>query len=171
VARGRAMARNRKSPIDQVRWDGGNFFFGALTAGTSALVFTTAGSDTETLMRIRGELTIWVNGVQAPAQAAHIAVGLIVMPEGQSTTVVSSPITDDNAPWLMYEQFILGYEEYVVDVVDAPVLTAVRKTIDVKAQRILRPDREVQLVVENVTVSGAVGVNINFAARALFGQH
>ncbi len=163
---------SRSQPrIRNLRWDGALHSFAAFGAGTSAQVMVTAGSDTETLMRIRGELICYKDAASTPGLSAQIAIGAIVMPEGQSTTVVSSPITDDTAPWLFYETFVIGYEEMVTDVVDVPGLSSFRKTVDVKAQRILRPDREVQLVVENVTITGATTVNLMFAFRALLGQH
>ncbi len=169
------MARRRSSRdaprIQQLRWDGANYAFSSMGAGTAALVYITAANDTETLMRIRGELVCWVDGLEAPAPAFEVGIGLIVMPEGQSTTVVSSPLSDANAPWLMYESFLLGYEEYVTDVIDAPGLSVFRKTIDVKSQRILRPDREVQIVVENTTIISAGSLNLSFSSRVLFGKH
>ena len=122
-------------------------------------------------MRIRGELVSWIDGASAPGKAVQIAVGALVMPEGQGTTVVSSPITDDNAPWLFYERFVLGTEEMVTDVVDIPGLTIFRKTIDVKAMRILRADQEMQIVMENATILASSSVNLSFQASALFGQH
>ncbi len=90
------------------------------------------------------------------------------MPEGQSTTVVSSPITDDSAPWLWYTRFTLGYEEMVTDVVDVPGLSSYREVIDAKAMRVLRPDREVQLVFEQASVLSANNVNVVANFRGLF---
>jgi len=44
-----------------------------------------------------------------------------------------------------------------------------REVIDVKAMRTIRPDREVQWVVENTSLAGALSVNISIAARFLLG--
>ena len=169
------MARKRNSgdfgaKIKNLRWAGARHFFGAVGAGSQAQLFVSDGT-TETIMRIRGELTCWVDGLEAPAVSATIGVGLLVVQAGSGTTVIQEPITDAQAPWFMYETFNVGYEEMVVDTVDVPGLTMFRKVIDVKAQRILRPGREVQMVVENLTNAGAVSVNINFAFRALLGTH
>ncbi len=168
------MARSRRSNtprIQNLRWDGANHVFSGIGATTSAQVMVTAGSDTETLMRIRGELVCWRDGVSGPGVAVTVGIGAIVMPEGQSTTVVSSPLSDETAPWLFYERFTVGYEEMVVDVIDVPGLSVFRKTIDVKSMRILRPDREVQLVLEQATIDGAMNINLSFDFRALLGQH
>ena len=163
------MARRRGKKIDFTKWDGATFTFNAQAAGTAALTMLTSSASTETLLRLRGNLAAWLDGTQTPGRGVIIGVGAIVMPEGQGTTVVSSPLSDDTAPWLFYEQFTLGYEEMVTDVIDVPGITSFWKTIDVKAMRIIRPDREVQLVVENITTIGAATVNIEVAVRALLG--
>ncbi len=53
----------------------------------------------------------------------------------------------------------------------APIAAVFRKTIDVKVMRSLRPDRMMQLVVEQATVDGAAALNLRFSARILIGQH
>ena len=93
------------------------------------------------------------------------------MQAGSGTTVIQSPLTDPDAPWLFYERFHLGYEEMVIDVVDVPGITSFRKTIDSKAMRILREGREVQLVIENLTVNGAASIDCSFGFRMLLGTH
>ncbi len=170
-----AHRRSTRGPvrkrIQSTRWDGANHFFGAATAGAVAQTFATAGTDTETLLRIRGELTGWIDGNDAPPVAIDVAVGIALVPEGSGTTVLWSPLSDDNAPWLMYERFTLGYEEYVTDVIQAVSLSSMRKTIDVKAQRIIRPDIELQIVMESATLSGAGAINVSFGFRALLGSY
>jgi len=165
-------SRDQFSPkIRNLRWGGNSHVFAALAAGDSAQVMITAADTNDTIMRIRGELLCYVDGFLTPGRLAKIGIGAIVMPEGQGTTVVSGPLADDSAPWLFYESFLVGYEEYVTDVVDNPGLTIFRKTIDVKAMRILRPDRELQIVAENATIGTAVAVNLSLTFRALIGQH
>ncbi len=143
---------------------------GLAVGGTAASTAFIAGAQASTLMRTRGNLVAWYDGVQAPGTSTRVAVGLIVMPEGQGTTVVSSPVTDPNAPWFYYSIFTLGYEETVVDTIDIPGLTSYRETIDSKAMRIIRADREVQFVVETASVIGAgSAVNVAMDGRALVG--
>ncbi len=166
------MARRNSRGSDRTtRWSGGNFVFNAITAGTAALTLVTFGTANTTLIRLRGNLVAWIDGNEAPPVGLDVAIGAIVMPEGQGSTVLSSPVTDDDAPWLFYERFAIGYEEYVIDVIDAPGLTVFRKEIDVKAMRILRPDREVQLVMEQSGPIGNGAVNILVNFRALFLEH
>ncbi len=169
MARGR---RDRLAPkIQNLRWSGATFSFLAQSAGSTAQVFVTSASTTDTIMRIRGELLANFDATLASGRGIDVAIGAIVMPEGQGTTVVSSPISDEDAPWLFYERFALAYEEYVTDVISAQGAAVFRKTIDVKVMRILRPDRMMQLVVEQATVDGAAALNLRFSARILIGQH
>ncbi len=168
------MARRQRAAfppkIENLRWGGATHTF-VRDAGSAAQTMITAADTKDTIMRIRGELLCYVDAPSAPAKLAQIGIGALVMPEGQGTTVTSSPISDSSAPWLFYETFAIGYEEMVTDVVDVPGCSSFRKTIDVKAMRILRPDRELQLVVENVTLLSALTVNLNFSFRLLLGQH
>jgi len=92
-----------------------------------------------------------------------------LVPEGTGTTVTWSPITDSNAPWYFYTRFHLGYEEAVVDVVAYEGMGAYREVIDAKAMRRIRPDVEVQLVIEQATVGSAHAIQLGMAGRTLFG--
>jgi len=149
-------------------WQLSSGIFGT-SAGTAALLFATPGGDPTTILRIRGEISGWVDGTQAPAKAALITYGIIQVPEGTGSTVVWDPFSDANAPWLLYGQAVVGYEEMVTDVVDVPGLSSFRHVIDNKAMRILRPDIELQFAVTNTTVGGALGVNLNYGLRWLQG--
>ncbi len=155
--------------IDDVRWAGANHLFAALAAGSSAQTMVTDG-DRETVMRIRGELVAYIDGVQAPGTLIQVGIGALVVQAGSSTTVIQELLGDADAPWLFYERFTLGYEEYVTDVIDCPGITSFRKSIDSKAMRILREGREVQLVVANLTLLTAAAMNLSFNFRMLLGS-
>ncbi len=171
MANSRSRTRRHEGKVvDVLRWAGSNHFVSALAGGSIAQTFITDGA-TETIMRIRGELTAWFDNAAAPARTVDVAVGALVVQAGSGTTVIQAPITDPDAPWLFYERFTLGYEEMVLDVIDVPIMSGVRKTIDNKAMRILRPGREVQLVFQQATLSGAQGVNISWSNRTLLGSH
>ncbi len=164
------MARRRSGrKIDFTRWTANCQSFAALSAGATAATYFSAGSRTETILRIRGNLLAYVDGVQAPGTQADIGVGIVKVPADQGTTVVLSPIADDTAPWLYYERFALGYEEAVVDAVGMPGLSVFRATIDIKAMRIMRPEEQLHIVVENVTILSALAVNVTVCSRALLG--
>ena len=155
--------------IDILRWDGANHVFLALSAGSVAQTMITDGAQ-ETLMRMRGELLCSMDATQAPGRLVSVGIGALVVQAGQGTTVNTVPLTDAEAPWLFYESFSMGYEEMVTDVIDAPGMTTFRKTIDVKAMRILRPSREVQLVVQQATLNGSAAIDLSFNFRALLGS-
>ena len=171
MARRHHRSSSRGRNIESLRWSGANYFFDAISAGVARLNFLTASNDPpETIMRIRGELVAWIDGVQAPGVAIDVALGCVLVPEGTGTGGSMSPITDDTAPWFLYERFTLGYEEPVADVVDVPGLTLIRIPIDVKAMRIVRPDVEAQVSIENVSLTSAAAVNLSLNVRVLLGS-
>jgi hypothetical protein len=152
--------------MESVRWSGSQSSFLAQSSGSAGLVFITASSDPpETLLRLRGDLVCVLDGVQAPGTLISVGIGIALVPEGSSTTVLWSPLSDSDAPWWYYERFTLGYEEYVTDVIDSPGLSSVRKTVDLKGMRIIRPDVEAQVVVENLTIGSAGAFNLSLQAR------
>ncbi len=167
----RRSNRSVQAKIQNLRWIGGRQSFNAVSAGSSAQTHITAAAETDTVMRTRGEVYGYIDGVAAPGELFEVAIGLIVMPAGQGSTVVLAPITDPDAPWYYYTRFTLGYEEAVVDVVDVPGITSFRAVIDSKAMRILRPEQEVQIVMENATIQSAGAVNCGISTRVLLGAH
>ena len=140
----------------------------AQAAGTSAIQMSTAQHLTETILRMRGNLAAFVEGTLAGGQGASMGVGLILVPEGTGTTVLWSPSTDGDAPWLWVDYFFVGYEEPVSDVIDIPGITSYRSVIDNKAMRIVR-NQELQAVFENITSIGAVTVTTDLQVRVLAG--
>jgi len=155
--------------IDFTHWTGVQEQFLAQGAGTAGLNVSPAAHESETLLRFRGHLAVFVDGQQAPSNLATIGVGMLVVPEGTGTTVLSSPVTNPDTSWFWYEQFVLAYEEYVTDVIDCPGMTSMRVIIDSKAMRVIR-NSEIQLVIENVTLNGALSVNAVVTGRFLSGQ-
>jgi len=95
-------------------------------------------------------------------------MGVILVPEGTGTTVLWSPSTDADAPWIWVTEFVLAHEELVVDVIDVPGMSSYRERIDNKAMRIIR-NQEIQFVIENSTVTSALSVNAGLAGRFLSG--
>ncbi len=162
------MARRRSGRRADLRWTFGSTSALATAAGgTPSAVIVSSGNVSQTLMRIRGSILSWLDTTQAPGGAIFCAMGIIIMPEGQGATTVSSPIADANAPWIWFQSWELAYEEYVTDVIDAPLATVFRAEIDSKAMRILRPDQELQVVFESLNISGSLAVNTAMQARFL----
>ena len=163
------MARRRSGEkIDFVHWTGGAVEALAFGAGIVAGTLGVALHEPETLMRLRGNLLAYIDGSQVNGGGVVIGAGIILVPEGTGTTVLWSPLTDSDAPWIWYDRFRLGYEEMVTDVVDVPAATGYRSVIDNKAMRIIR-NQEIQVVFENVTFLSAMSVNVGVDIRALSG--
>ncbi len=154
--------------IDTVHWTFGAFGALAFSAGTFAQTVLSAQHLPETLLRIRGEWACDLDGAQVPGTGVRITGGLIQVPEGTGSTVLWSPETDGDAPWIWWDVFNLIYDEYVTDVIWSSQTSDGRRVIDSKAMRKQR-NTEVQFVAENLTVLGAGGVNISGAARFLHG--
>ncbi len=131
--------------------------------------FSGVGTSPVTLLRMRGEVMGWKDGVSTPPLGGQVTYGIILVPEGSGTTIQFDPVSDANAPWLLYGQAHLGYEEMVADVIDVPGLTSFRHVIDNKAMRIIRPDVEMQFVVANTNTFGAMPINLKYGIRWLQG--
>ena len=166
------MARQRAAKkIDTTRWALTNASFLAFSAGIASVTLLGSFSTVvETIMRTWGELLAFVDGASAPGKLVRIGVGFILGQSGQGTTVLTSPLTDGQGAFFWYEVFTLGYEEMVTDVIDVPGISSYRVPIDSKAMRTVRPDQEVQCVVENITIGSAAAVNILVNARILLGH-
>ncbi len=164
------MARGRGKKIDFLSWGATTQLFSALSAGSIAGTLLSSSLTPFTLMRLRGNIVAWMDGVQAPAKSVIVAVGIHLVPDGTGNTVLVEPFGDSATGWLYYSEFIVGYEEYVSDVVDCPGLSSYREVIDNKAMRKVAPEQEVQIVVTNTTALSAGVVNFGFAGRFLFGR-
>ncbi len=163
------MARRRSGKkIDFVHWTGFSQAITAQAAGTAAFLLAAAQHLPETLLRIRGEWVSYLDGTTAPGVLLDVAMGFILVPEGTGSTVLWSPFTDSDAPWIWWDCMTLGYEELVTDVVDIPAISGGRRVIDNKAMRIVK-NMELQVVLENTTILTADSVNANVCGRILTG--
>jgi len=165
-----ARPRSRTRKIDNVRWDGFSLSQLAQSAGAVAQVFRTAATMPETLLRIRGSMLVQLDGSLAPGRGVIVTQGLILVPAGSATTVQFSPVSDDQAPWLWYSAQALYYDEPVTDVIGSQLGLGVREIMDGKAMRRVRPEVEIQWVVENTTIDGAQATNTVITGRVLFGS-
>ena len=161
------MARRTKK-IDYTHWTGFSGSTLVFSAGVVGLTVATAAHQPETLLRTRGEIVVYPDATQGPGALAVIDVGMILVPEGTGTTVLWSPRTDADAPWLWYGSYHAVYEEMVTDVIAAQDVV-IRDVIDSRAMRIVR-NQEIQLVWENTTIGGAVTVNSAVSGRFLTGH-
>ena len=164
-----ANGRRRGKKIDFVHWTGFAVHSSGLSAGTAAATAIGAQHLPETLLRIRGEYTTSIDGAGAPGRFCTMATGLILVPEGTGTTVLWSPLTDADAPWIWYDFSVIGHEEMVADVIAVQNLLGFRRVIDNKAMRIVR-NQEMQVVFENTTVQSACVTNTSVVGRMLAGK-
>jgi len=165
---GRARSRFPKK-MDNLIWDGTFLRFSAIGSGSTALQFSSVGTQPTTLLRLRGNISVIVDGLEAPAVAARATWGLIKVPDGSATTVQYDPVADVNAPWIYWGSAVIGYEEYVTDVIDCPGISSYREVVDNKAMRRIRPDEELQWVLTNTTVDGGLSLNHDVSIRWLQG--
>ena len=165
------QARSRGARLSR-RWLGfttGSTFF-SISAGAFGFEAASESTIKDTVMRTRGNLLCWIDGLEAPAVSVLVSVGMHVVPGGTGATVLTNPFSDENADWFYYSEFVIGYEEMVTDTVDVPGLSSYRETIDTKAMRIAVPDTEVQIVMVNTTLLGAATVNLSLTGRFLLGS-
>ncbi len=155
--------------IDTVHWLGTIGNVAALGAGTVADSLLAAQHLPETLLRMRGEWYFSLDGAQTGGQGVNVTAGIIQVPEGTGSTVLWSPFTDSDAPWIWWDTCALFYEELVTDVIIAQAGPDMRRVIDSKAMRKLR-NTELQLVVENTTIANAASVRGSVSVRVLAGS-
>jgi len=171
MARSRSGFRRPAKTIDNLRWSGGvAVSFPALGAGTSGFTVLGAGVPRETIMRTRGEVLVGLDSAQSPGASVLISMGLVLVPEGQSTTVIWDPFSDAEAPWFWFKEVTIAYEEMVTDVIANQGVQFARIEVDSKSMRKANVDEEVQMVVTNTTVTTARSVNIVAAFRFLLGN-
>ena len=166
------MARQHSRPRarslkNRYQWELSTGSFSAQAAGNASLQFSTVGVLQSTLHRIRGEVAGYIDATAVPGGLAQVSYGIILVPEGSTTNTQFNPVSDANAPWLLYGQASLGYEEMVTDVIAVPGMTYFRHVIDNKAMRIIRPDVEMQFVVVNTTTFTAIPINLSYNLRWL----
>ncbi len=157
--------------IDVVHWTYGSFGETGTAAGVVAQNVLSAQHLPETLLRIRGE---WMTGIStqgAPARGTSVTLGLILVPEGTGTTVLWSPITDGDAPWIWWDVINVVHQEVVADVIAVQGMMSGRRVIDSKAMRKVR-NTELQVVFESATLPSLTAVSVSWAGavRVLAGS-
>jgi len=168
------MARRRtgfQKKIEVVHWTYGSFVVIGAGATAAAVEVLSAQHLPETLLRIRGEWATAFAPVLNPGIGAAVTVGLIQVPEGTGTTVLWSPITDGDAPWIWWDVLHLIYQESVVNAIASAATMSGRRVIDSKAMRKVR-NSELQFVVEAPTPVGLTQSTVDLAGsvRVLSGS-
>ncbi len=165
------MARRFQKKIEVVHWTFAAGEFVGQAAGVAAFLAIGAQHLPETLLRIRGQWASNIAAVANPGIGVLVTCGLIHVPEGTGTTVLWSPSTDGDAPWVWWDVFNLLYRETVIDVIGSQNTLSSSRVIDSKAMRKVR-NQELQLVMENTTLTGFSGASVDVAAafRVLSGS-
>ena len=158
------MARHAKK-IDTVHWTTGDFRSAAQAAdGSVGLTVLGAQHLPETLLRIRGSYSVDMDGALAAGSGIQVALGLILVPEGTGGTVLWSPTTDGDAPWIWWDTVSLLYDEAVADVIGTQNVLCAMREIDSKAMRKVR-NTELQFVAETATIAGFTARSVNIAGQ------
>ncbi len=159
--------------IETVHWTVGTDFqaVGVTTGSTAGVTVLAAQHLPETLMRMRGESVGQLATAAASGTGARIFQGLILVPEGTGTTVLWSPQSDGDAPWIWWDVMNLAYAEQVTDVVWGTAASAARRVIDSKAMRKVR-NAELQWITEVLPVTGLTfgTVDVLGSVRVLSGS-
>ncbi len=156
--------------MNTLRWDGLQGAALSQVAGSAAVNILAAGGDAETILRMRGWFSTWLDATSAPGKTVLVSAGMILVPEGQGSTVIWDPFNDVNAPWIWFTEVTLAYDEAVVDVIADQKMTAAIVEIDGKAMRKASPDEELQFVVTNTTLQSPAVVNSSLSGRILIGH-
>jgi len=164
------MAPRRRGfkKIDFTHWTGFQASSLGQASGSVAIQLIAAEHESATLLRTRGSVVCYLDGVQAPPTLVQVAIGMFIVPEASAAVVTAAPGTNPDSPWFWYDIFTIGYEEYVTDVIDGVGLSVYRREIDSKAMRIIR-NQEIQLVIQNTTLEGASAINTVVNGRFLTG--
>ena len=163
MARRRTRGGGRKADL---RWTLSQTEILGRNAGnpTGAQAVVTAGVTSQTLMRVRGTFYAMIVGTPTVTDIVQCGIGLLVVPGGSGAVVTSSPLTDGEAPFLWFEAFHLNTQSAGATNANGPQFW--RNVVDNKAMRVIRPDQEIQLVVE---VSDAVGTStVDFGLMARY---
>ena len=170
MARGsRGSRRGPGKVIDNVFWTAAFPNSLALTAGSDSLAVITTLLRPQTILRVRGNTVVWIDGVPDAGDAVTVTQGLIVVSEGVS--VSNLPLTDPLAPWLWWDSCTVGFEEgNTGDAGGYSGLTSYRAIVDSKAMRRMRPEQDLRWVVEATTLGTAQAVNVSTALRILSGD-
>jgi len=155
------MARSRGKKIDIVHWSNFGMVSLAQSVGSVAAVASIGQHLPETILRCRGSIISYLDGTEAPGTGINVGIGMHVVPAGTGTSVITAPLTDPDADWFYYTTFALIYEEYVTDVIDATGGPLFREVIDAKAMRRFPQSSELQIVIENATITGLSAGSMN----------
>ena len=161
------MARQftRRAHRPTLKWDDFAFSALALSAGDTSAVVISPVTESQTIVRTRGELLCWMDGAPTPPRLIRVGIGLLVQQAGATATV--SPLTDGDAPFFWYDVVTLMSDNTAAGGAPQQPMASSRAVVDGKAMRVLRPDQDIFVVIETADVVGASASDIGFDGRFL----
>ena len=162
------MARNsRGGRPNDYDWELSRGTSLAQAAGT-IITFEAFLSDTvETLMRMRGDVTVSLDASGSGAGDVMVGAWGLIRSASGSSDVGVSPLTEGGAAWLAYGVVTLLRDVLVAGDGLIQTLAGKRWDVDSKAMRKLRENESVYMIYETVDVLGAPVSNFSFALRGL----
>ena len=161
------MARRSSGRRTDYTWNGAGIQLSmAANAVAVSTLFTPLVSGT--LIRVRGEI---LAALDTPTSNVVnlVSMGIIVATEEQiavGATALPDPADDLDADWLWHGFIPLSSVGVAGDL---SVENAGRLTVDSKAMRKMKQTQSGVMVIANPAFVGAVGVDVTFGIRALFG--
>ena len=124
----------------------------------------------ETLIRIRGEVLVWLDPATSEVgDALEVAWGVLRAPTGILSEVGVNPIQDGGAPWVAYGVATLASEiANFVGVNEGSLMK--RFEVDNKAMRKLRDAETLYFVLRTSSIVGSPTMNYGFMLRFLTGR-
>jgi len=137
------------------------------TLSPAGVALFTAGNS-QTIVRTRGELLVWLDAAPAAGDLVRWAAGMHIVPPDFGSATTASPIADPNySNWFWFATGSLASEDTAV--ADTLGIKATRVIIDNKAMRRLKADEQIQIVFEQETIGTAQAVNFSANLRILTG--
>ena len=166
MARRRAVSGGRQTDYD---WELSRGTDLARASGSIVQFEAFLADSAETLMRLRGDVSISLAASGATQGDVLVAAYGVIRSASGSSDVGVSPLTEGGANWLLYGVTTLILEAAVNNSLGQG-LAIMRWQADSKAMRRLRENESLYVVFESADISGAPVANYTFALRGLTGR-
>ena len=146
----------------------------AFTADATAVIRALAFTEASTILRMIGEYTISSTTVSVTFDAANIGIGIAVVSTDAAAVAagggVPEPITEPEYPWLYWAQHLMRFQS--AELVQADGFSFVRKSIDIRSMRKVKPRESLVFVAEYIDGGGDPPVMVGLSGiRVLIATH
>ncbi len=159
------MARTRGRSNRHLAWEGNANPVLALAAGVGSAVQLSPVTFPRTMIRIRGEVFIEIDGAASDGELVLVTCGLVWHQQDVAITG-QSPFSDADASWVWWSGHCLSGEGVTEG--NAGIGRSIRVPVDNKAMRKVGPDDELTFVAENTSLVSTASVNVVPNLRYLF---